>query len=91
MRGAKIAREDNALFCPGLRIAQVDLHIGGAEDVSGTLQADAAGQLRLVDEAEPGFVGQGDDALLDQLEVALDLFLVAAEAQFEGVFQDDGQ
>ncbi|MNU10085.1 hypothetical protein D3C72_2570370 [compost metagenome] len=70
---------------------QIDFHIGRAEDVPGALQADAANQARAFVQAEPGFVGQGDDALLDQFDVALDLLLIATEAELEGVFEHDGQ
>src|SRR5690606_14213887 len=91
MRCTEVTREDDALLGSGLRIMQVDLYIGGTEDVPSTLQADAATQVRLINQAEPGFVGQGDDALLDHLYIALDLFLVAAEAGFEGILQNDGQ
>src|SRR5690606_1996469 len=80
-----------ALAVPALRVVQIALRIGRAEDVAGALQADAGAQLGLIDQGEPGLVGQGDQALFDELEVALDLLLVAADAEAEGVLQHDGQ
>lgn len=49
-------------------------------------------QIRLaLSQSEPGLAGQGDDALFNQFEVALDLLLIATETQLEGVFEHDGQ
>src|SRR5690606_9482277 len=61
------------------------------EYVPSSLQADATAQVRLINQAEPGFVGQGDDALLDHLYIALDQFQVTAEAELEGILEYDGQ
>ncbi|MDT4856960.1 hypothetical protein FQZ97_913670 [compost metagenome] len=50
----------------------------------------AAPALHVV-QGEPSPVGQGDDALLDQLAVSLGLLLLAIEVVLEGIHQHDGQ
>ncbi len=56
-----------------------------------SLQADTANEVGRISQTEPGVVGQSDDALLDQLYIALDLLLVATDAELEGIFQHNGQ
>ncbi len=57
----------------------------------GPLQPNASFQLLAVHWGEPLLVGNRDDALLNQLEVALNLFLISAKAELEGIFQHDWQ
>lgn len=88
---AEVAGKYDALggACPG--VLEVDLYVRGAEDMAGALQADAGMEFVGVRQGEPVLVRQGDDALLDERDVLLDLFLVAAETEFEGILEDDRQ
>lgn len=56
-----------------------------------TLHTDAAMQVLTILQCEPSLVRQGDDALLDNCQVTLDLLLMAAEAQLESIPQHDEQ
>lgn len=91
MRRAEITGEDHAFVLAARRVGQVDFHIGRAEDMPGALQANARDQLVVLDQSEPVLMRQRHEMLLDSLEVALDLRLVAADVELEGVLQHDGQ
>jgi hypothetical protein len=47
--------------------------------MASALQTNAGAELGHVGQAEPLLVGQDDDALLNQLEVALNMLLIAAK------------
>ena len=91
VRCTKVTGEYNPLLfaCPW--ISQVELNVGGTEDMAGPLETNTANEIVRVTQVEPGLVGQGNDALLNQLYITLDFFLVAADAELERIFQHDGQ
>ncbi len=90
MGRAEIAAEDDSPAVPRRRL-QVELHVRRAQHVPGRLQAHLApGRVGVV-EAEPVVIGQRDDALLDDLQVPLEIGLVAAYGQAERIFEHDRQ
>src|SRR3990167_250842 len=91
MGGTQVAGEDNAFLLSAGGVMQIDFHIGRTEDMPRALQANTTDQRLAVVQGEPGVVRQRNNALLDQFDITLDLFLVATEAKLEGIFQDDGQ
>ncbi len=59
--------------------------------MTGTLQTDPGMKRGVVMQGEPGFVGQGDDSRLDERKVALNLRLIAADAQSKHNRQELGR
>ncbi|MCY1366305.1 hypothetical protein D9M69_531970 [compost metagenome] len=87
MGSAQVAGEDDALLFCLLGVAEVALDVGGAQDMTGSLQADARLQVGGVDQAMPGAVGERHQTLANQLEVFLQLLRVAPEGELECIFQ----
>src|SRR5690606_8543504 len=75
----KVTGENDALTGVAGRVGKVEFDIGRAEDMAGTLQTNPAVQAWGFMQGEPGLIGQRDDALLDQIYIALDLLLVPAD------------
>ena len=88
---AEVPGKDDPGVLAAQAVVEVALHIGGAEDVPGALQADAQARAGRVHQGEPVLVRQGDEALLDEFQVALQGATVAGDTETEGVFEDDGQ
>ncbi len=59
--------------------------------MAGTLQADTRFQLFGIYQREPMLIRQRDEAAFNNVDVTFDTLLVAAEAQLEGIFKNDGQ
>src|SRR5690606_56875 len=88
---AQVAGKHYPLALPCLRIIQIDFHIGGTNDMAGPLQADTRVQFVGIYQREPMLIRQSDEAAFNNVDVTLDTLLVAAEAQLEGIFKNDGQ
>ncbi len=86
---AQVAAEYHALDVGAL--AELQLDVGRTQHMPRRLQAYLARAAVGFVEGEPVIVGQGDDALLDDLEVALQLVLVTADGEPEGILQYDRQ
>lgn len=89
--GTEVAGEYDTRAGFAWAVLHIDFHIGGAEHMGSALQPHLGMQAFVIVQGEPVIVGQRDDSLLHLLEVALDLFLVTAEGEFERVLQHDGQ
>lgn len=89
VRRAEVAREHDALAARA--VADVEFRIGGAEDVSRALQAQAQRRGGVVDEHLPFVVVDGDRLLADHQQRGFDEPLVAGEADFQRVFDHQRQ
>lgn len=76
---------------PARRPFYVAFHVGGAEDVPCSSQPYSYLAVAGVQGGVPLVVGQRHQAPFDHPQVTVDVVWPAAEAQFEGVLEDDGQ
>lgn len=88
---AEVAGEDDSVGVGASWVLHVAFDVGGAEQVAGALEADAAGRVLVVDQGVPGFEGHRDDVLVEEVDEALDLSGGVADAEAVGVFEDQGQ
>ncbi len=89
-RGAEVAREDDTRAGVAGTVLHIDFHVSGAQHMGGALQPHLGLEAFIILQGEPVLVGQRDDSLLYLPQVALYLFLVSAEGEFERVLQHDG-
>ncbi len=83
MRRAQVPGEYDTPVLLRDAVEHIRLDISRAEDMAGALQTDPGTQRGVVMQGKPGFEGQGNDSHLDEREVALDLCLVATDANLK--------
>lgn len=88
---AEVAGEDDSVGVGASWVLHVAFDVGGAEQVAGALEADAAGGVVVVGQGVPGFEGDGVDVVVEQGDEAFDLGGVVGDAEAVGVFEDQGE